>query len=133
LCCACGDRAGSRQGVYPGDGGAKASRASPYSGETDFVFASSVGTPLAVRNIVRRGLLPALGKAGLPRLRWHDLRHLAASLLIAQGASVGHVSRLLGHATPSITLSTYSHAFASAEHDERTRERMEQAFGDVLR
>jgi integrase len=43
--------------------------ASPYSGETDFVFASSAGTPLAVRNIVRRGLEVATRRAGLPSPR----------------------------------------------------------------
>jgi integrase len=42
----------------------------------------------------------------LPHLRWHDLRHFAASLLIAEGGSVGYVSRLLGHSNPAITLST---------------------------
>jgi integrase len=87
---------------------------------------------LGHRNIIRRGLEPALEAAGLPSLRWHDLRHIAASLLISQGASVGHVSRLLGHANPAITLSIYAHAFARAEHDERTRERMEAAFGGLL-
>jgi integrase len=68
----------------------------------------------------------------LPPLRWHDLRYVAASLLIAEGASVGHVSRLLGHARPAITLQTYAHAFATAEHDAATRERMEAAFGPIL-
>jgi len=107
--------------------------ASRYSADGDFVFCSAAGTPLAVRNIARRGLRPALDAAGLPHLRWHDLRHVAASLLIAEGASVGYVARLLGHASPAITLSTYAHAFASAEHDDRMRERMEQAFGEALR
>ena len=107
--------------------------ASRHSADDDLVFCTTTGTPHNPRNIYRRGLRPALAAAGLPHLRWHDLRHVAASLLIAQGASVGHVSRLLGHANPAITLSTYSHAFAAAEHDERTRERMEQAFGEVLR
>jgi integrase len=51
----------------------------------------------------------------------------------AEGASVGYVSRLLGHASPAITLSTYAHAFAAAEHDAATRERMEAAFATVLR
>ncbi len=105
---------------------------SPYSTETDFVFCSSAGTPLGVRNIIRRGLETALEAAGLPHLRWHDLRHVAASMLIAEGAAVGYLSRLLGHASPAITLKTYAHAFAQAEHDERTRERMEAAFGDML-
>ncbi len=107
--------------------------ASRHSAETDFVFCSMAGTPHDPRNVDRSGLRPAVAAAGLPHLRWHDLRHVAASLLIAEGASVGHVSRLLGHANPAITLQTYSHAFASAEHDERTRERMEAAFGEVLR
>jgi integrase len=107
--------------------------ASPYSGETDFVFYSSAGTPLQVRNIRRRGLEPALTAAGIERLRWHDLRHVAASLLISEGAPVGYVSRLLGHASPAITLSIYAHVFARAEHDERTWERMEAAFGEMLR
>ena len=106
--------------------------ASPYSTDGDFVFACETGTPLAVRNIIRRGLEPALAAAELPKLTWHDLRHVAASLLIAEGASVGYVARLLGHATPAITLSLYAHAFAQAEHDHRTRERMEAAFRDVL-
>jgi integrase len=102
--------------------------ASPFSGEGDFVFCSETGAPLGRRAVVRGGLEPALAAAGLPYLRWHDLRHVAASLLIAQGASVGHVSRLLGHSSSASTLSTYAHAFAAAEHDEAMRERMEQAW-----
>ncbi len=107
--------------------------ASPHSGDADFVFASSAGTPLAVRNIIRRGLEPALAAAGLPRLRWHDLRHVAASALIEAGASPSYVARVLGHTSPAITLSIYAHVFAKTEHDERFREQQEQAFGDVLR
>jgi integrase len=78
---------------------------SPHSVDADFVFASSAGTPLGHRNIVRRGLELTLAKAGLPALTWHDLRHLAASALIAEGASVAYVSRVLGHANPSGPLS----------------------------
>lgn len=98
----------------------------------DFVFASEAGTPLGHRNIVRRGLDKALARAKLPKLSWHDLRHVAASILISEGASVAYVSRVLGHANPSITLSIYAHEFARAEHADRTRERMERAFGDLL-
>lgn len=106
--------------------------ASLYSTEADYVFASEVGTPLAVRNIIRRSLEPALAAAELPKLTWHDLRHLAASLLIAEGATVGYVSRILGHATPAITLSLYAHEFSKAEHDDQTRKRMEAAFGGLF-
>jgi integrase len=106
--------------------------ASPYSSETDYVFASSVGTPLEVRNIARRGLDVATRRAGLPRLRWHDLRHVAASAMIEQGASPSYVARVLGHSSPAITLSTYAHVFARLEHEERFRELQEQAFANVL-
>jgi site-specific recombinase XerD len=66
------------------------------------------------------------------RLRWHDLRHVAASLRIAEGANVGHVSGLLGHASPAIALQTHAHVLGAAEHDAATRERMEAAFGSIL-
>jgi integrase len=84
------------------------------------------------RNITRRGPAKALEQASLPHLRWHDLRHLAASALISQGASIAYLSRILGHANPAITLSIYAHQYASAEHAETTRQQMEQAFGSLL-
>jgi integrase len=74
-----------------------------------------------------------IAAAELPKLTWHDLRHVAASALIAEGASVAYLSRVLGHASPAITLNTYAHVFARAEHADRTRQRMEQAFGELLR
>jgi integrase len=71
-------------------------------------------------------------ETGLPPFRWHDLRHVAVSLLIAEGASVGYVSRLLGHASPAITLSTYAHAFAAASMTRQPGSGVEAAFGDAL-
>jgi len=50
-----------------------------------------------------------LEKAGLPRIRFHDLRHSAAKLLLAQGVSSRYVSELLGHSSVSFTLQTYAH------------------------
>src|SRR5581483_3236326 len=99
---------------------------------TDFVFASETGAALDHRNITRRGLEKAIENGKLPRLRWHDLRHVAASALIAEGASVPYLSRVLGHASPAITLAIYAHEFEQAEHADRTRERMEKAFGRLL-
>src|SRR5207302_721896 len=55
---------------------------SPFSGADDLVFASRVGTPFNPRNLWRQAFGPALSKAGIERLRWHDMRHTFASLLI---------------------------------------------------
>ena len=103
-----------------------------YGEPTDFVFASETGGALNHRNIIRRGLERAIAEGGLPKIRWHDMRHIAASALIAEGASVPYISRCLGHANPAITLSIYAHEFARSEHADRTRERMENAFGQLL-
>jgi integrase len=110
---------------------------SPYSSDGDFVFASAEGTGLDRRNAVRRGLGRAAREGGLegadrPKLRFHDLRHTFASLLVAQGHNVVFVSRQLGHASPTITLGVYAHLFDRAEHGQRARIALEAAFGSVL-
>ncbi len=61
--------------------------ASSFSGEDDLVFPSERGTPLDGGNMVKRALVPALRRAGLPQIRFHDLRHTFASLLIAQAST----------------------------------------------
>jgi integrase len=102
-----------------------------------FVFASLAGGPLHYRNVVRRGLDKAVETAGLaeggkPKLRWHDLRHTAASLLISEGLNVAFVSRQLGHADPSITLKVYARLFDAAEHAQRASDALEASFGSIL-
>jgi integrase len=93
------------------------------------------GTPLHYRNVVRRGLGSAVERAGLSasrQLRFHDLRHTFASLLIAEGADVVFVSRKLGHASVKTTLDVYAHLFDAAEHGQRFRAALETAFGKVV-
>jgi integrase len=111
---------------------------SSYSAETDLVFASATGRGLDRRNVSRRGLADAAHRAGLdgvdlPRLRFHDLRHTFASLLIAQGANVVFVARQLGHTSPDITLRVYAHLFDNAAHAERASSLLEHQFAHVLR
>jgi len=48
-------------------------------------------------------------RAGLPRIRFHDLRHTHASLLVAAGVPIKVVSERLGHAHPAFTMHTYQH------------------------
>jgi integrase len=83
--------------------------ASPFSGEDDLIFANEKGTPLDGHNFVRRVFDPALRRAGLPKVRFHDLRHSFASLLIAQGEHPKLISEQLGHASVQITLDRYGH------------------------
>lgn len=76
---------------------------------TTFVFTSRAGTALDGPNILH-GFQAQLAAAGLPRMRWHDLRHACASLLLANGADVVTVAAVLRHASPTTTLNTYAHA-----------------------
>jgi integrase len=112
---------------------------SPFSQPGDYVFCTALGTPLGYRNVERRGLRRAAELAGLstderPRLRVHDLRHTFASHLIVDlRLDVAHVSRILGHARPSITLDTYTHLFHHAAHAANIRQRMASSdFGRLL-
>lgn len=78
-------------------------------GECPYVFVSSAGTPLHASNVERRHFFPALERAGLRRIRFHDLRHTAATLRLAAGQHVKVVAELLGHASIRTTLDLYSH------------------------
>jgi integrase len=73
------------------------------------VFTTQVGTPINPSNLRQRSFTPLLKKAGLPRIRLHDLRHTCATLLLSKGVHPKFVQELLGHATIAITLDTYSH------------------------
>src|SRR5919112_85039 len=78
---------------------------------TDPVFASRAGTPLRVQNFRRDWFDRAADDAGLSGLTPHELRHTAASLAIASGASVKGVQSMLGHASAQMTLDRYGHLF----------------------
>jgi integrase len=78
---------------------------------TDLVFASRAGTPLRVQNFRRDWFDRAADDAGLSGLTPHELRHTAASLAIASGASVKGVQSMLGHASAQMTLDRYGHLF----------------------
>jgi integrase len=74
-----------------------------------WVFPTARGNPHYAANFYRHNWKPMLKKAGLPPITYHQLRHGAASFLLSQRVPIPVVSRYLGHANPSITLSVYSH------------------------
>ena len=73
------------------------------------VFPNESGNPINYSNAVNRYFKPALEKAGLPSIRWHDLRHTFASLLIHQGENIKYIQSQLGHSSPTVTLNVYAH------------------------
>ena len=80
------------------------------------VFCSHSGTPLFARNVVRafKGLLE---KADLPDIRFHDLRHTCATLLLLARVNPKVVSEMLGHASIAITLDIYSQVIPDMQQD----------------
>jgi len=76
--------------------------------EQGLVFTNSFGGPLHPRNLLR-DFKTFLKNVGLPMIRFHDLRHTAASLMLNHGIPLIIASRRLGHARPSITLDMYGH------------------------
>lgn len=74
----------------------------------DLVFPSQVGTPLDGSNVTHH-LQRKLTEAGLPRVRFHDLRHTCATLLLEQGVQDRVIMEQLGHSQITLTLNTYSH------------------------
>jgi len=75
----------------------------------DLVFTNERGRPLDGNNFRQRTFAPLLERAGLPKIRFHDLRHTAATLLMSQGVPIKVASEMLGHADITTTLRTYSH------------------------
>ena len=83
--------------------------------ELDFVFTNEFGRPLDPSNVRLRSFRPALERAELPRIRFHDLRHTAATLMLGQGVHPKMVSEMLGHSQIGITLDLYSHVTPSMQ------------------
>jgi integrase len=83
--------------------------------ENGLIFASEVGEPLDRRYITTHRFKPLLKRAGLPQIRFHDLRHTCATLLLSKNVNPKVVSEMLGHATIAITLDTYSHVLPNMQ------------------
>jgi integrase len=83
--------------------------------DTGLVFTSIKGTPLDVANLTYGSFRPLLEQTGLPRIRFHDLRHTCATLLLLRNVNPKIVQEMLGHANISETMDTYSHVLPSMQ------------------
>jgi len=88
--------------------------------DNGLVFANRLGAPVHPTNL-RKVWLQILDRTGLGRLRFHDLRHAHASLLLQQGIHPKIVSERLGHSTVGITLDIYSHVVPSLQVEAANR------------
>lgn len=95
----------------------------------DFIFTTGVGTPLQP-DIISHVFPLALEAAKLPKIRFHDLRHSSASLLLSLGVPAKLVQETLGHSSYQLTMDTYSHMIP-ALHNE-VADRMDDLFSSTV-
>ena len=72
------------------------------------VFANEVGGTVNPSNLRNRHFARLLKRAGMPKIRFHDLRHTCATLLLSRNVNPKIVSEMLGHSSISVTLDPYS-------------------------
>jgi integrase len=95
--------------------------------EHDLVFPLQDGSPMDGIHLLRYQFHPLLRQAGLPIIRFHDLRHSCATLLLGQGIHPSIVASLLGHSTITVTLDVYSHVTPTMQS--AATEAMDRLFG----
>lgn len=87
----------------------------------DLVFCQANGKPLHAGNLARGDFRRIAKRAGLPRIRFHDLRHAHATQLLRQGTHPKVVQERLGHSTPAFTLAVYSHVLPGLQEEAARR------------
>ena len=95
--------------------------------EPGLIFTSTIGTYLRQNNLHRRHFKPILAAAKLPDMRVYDLRHSAATILLALGENPKVVQERLGHRDVAMTLNTYSHVVEGIQ--KQATARLAQALG----
>ncbi len=83
----------------------------------DYVFCASIGTHLNPTRDILDQLEKLLAKAGLPAIRFHDLRHIAATAVLALGTNPKIVQEILGHSAIAITMDVYSHVLPTMQKE----------------
>ena len=89
--------------------------------DLDLIFPNKTGNPLDQSNLMKSCFYPCLKKAGIERIRFHDLRHTFASLLIEQGENIKYIQTQLGHSSPTVTLDVYAHLMRPCNQESARR------------
>jgi integrase len=84
-------------------------RGEQWKNQLNLVFVTETGAPIHFSDLVRQ-FKSVLKKAKLPEIRFHDLRHTAATLMLADSVPLVTVSKILGHSSPAVTANIYAHA-----------------------
>lgn len=92
-------------------------KAGPAWQEHDYVFCTTIGTHLHPDRDARQPLKILLKQAGLPEIRFHDLRHSSATMLLGMKIHPKIVQEILGHSQISITLDIYSHVLPTMQEE----------------
>lgn len=85
-------------------------------GSSPWVFPSPTGGPISPDSVLHM-LHRVLKRAGLPKVRFHDLRHTFATLALQNGVDIKTVSGMLGHFSAGFTLDTYAHVTTAAQKE----------------
>lgn len=89
--------------------------------DLNLIFPNAAGKPMNHNNLTARHFLPALKRAGVKRIRFHDLRHTKVSLMLDQGENIKYIQSQMGHSAPTITLNVYSHLMKSVNSEAAER------------
>ena len=85
-------------------------------GGSEYVFPSPTGGPISPDSVIQM-LHRVLKRAGLPKVRFHDLRHTFATVALQNGVDIKTVSGMLGHYSAGFTLDTYAHVTTQAQRE----------------
>lgn len=96
--------------------------------EHGLVFPTTIGTLIRCQDFYARNYRPLLAKAGVPPVRFHDLRHGAGTFLVASGVPLPIVSKILGHSTTRITADLYTHVHLQMQ--QQAVDNMDSLLGD---
>jgi integrase len=96
-------------------------KATEWHDSYDLVFRTSIGTPIDHSHFIQRKFNPLLeslnNEGGFPKIRFHDLRNTAATLLLNEGENIKVIAEMLGHKDASMTADVYSHSLPNMQRE----------------